>query len=424
MKVLIVVHDYLPDHLGGTELHAHQVAVELQRRGHTAVAAFTERRPDRPEGELTEGELDGVRTIEMVHSREYEHVRQTFQPGFSSKVFEGILERERPDVVHFHHLAFWGAECLSVARRLGIPVIVTLHDYWTICDAATLLKKNGEVCTAGPKRQCSECIEWYPYPHNHPDSRLFRYRFREELRARFELHEHHLKHVPVVIAPSRFLIDKLIEAGLIVEAQAKVLKTGYPGERRPARVAPAEGPLRLGYVGGIYESKGVHVLVEAMGHLQEMGVPATLEIFGILEWFPDYVERLRVMSEGLPVEFKGRYEPDQVDQVLDRFDALVVPSVWYENMPITIHEAFRNGLPVLASDFGGMAEAVKEGQGGRLFPRGDARALARMVAELHADRGQLEKLAAARPPIPELTEVVDELLRVYARVQTNAEVNA
>lgn len=424
MKVLIVVHDYLPDHLGGTELHAHQVAMELQQRGHSVVSAFTERRPDRPEGEVTEGELDGVRTLEMSHSREYGHVRETFQPKFSAGVFEQILLRERPDVIHFHHLAFWGAECLSVAKRLGVPVVVTLHDYWTICDAATLLKKNGEVCTQGPKRRCSECIEWYPFPHNHPDSRLFRYRFREELRARFELHEHHLKHVPVVIAPSRFLIDKLIDAGLIVEAQAKVLKTGYPGERRAARTPSSTGPLRLGYVGGVYESKGVHVLVEAMGHLSEMGVSATLEIFGILDWFPDYVERLRAMADGLPVEFRGRYEPDQVDQVLDRFDALVVPSVWYENMPITIHEAFRNGLPVLASNFGGMAEAVVEGRGGRLFPRGDARALAGLVAELEADRPQLERLAAASPPVPELTEVVDELLRVYESVREAAGVRA
>ena len=92
---------------------------------------------------------------------------------------------------------------------------------------------------------------------------------------------------------------------------------------------------------------------------------------------------------------------------------LVVPSVWYENMPLTIWEAFRNGVPVVTSDFGGMAEAVRDGQSGLLFPRGDARALAAGLGRLAADRTLLARLARGRPDVPDMGPIVDRLLEVY-----------
>ena len=71
MRVLVALHDYLPAHAGGSEVHAHEVARELARRGHEVSAAFTERDLSREEGTLVRGELDGVRTFEVVHQREY-----------------------------------------------------------------------------------------------------------------------------------------------------------------------------------------------------------------------------------------------------------------------------------------------------------------------------------------------------------------
>ena len=77
MKIAVVVHDYLPRHVGGTEIHAHQVARELVARGHEVLAIHTERDLDAPEGDLRDGEFEGVRTIELVHQREYADVRES-----------------------------------------------------------------------------------------------------------------------------------------------------------------------------------------------------------------------------------------------------------------------------------------------------------------------------------------------------------
>ena len=419
MKILVVVHDYLPAHLGGSELHAHQTAVELARRGHEVTALFTERDLSAEQGELRRGELDGVATIEAVHQREYEDVRETWVQARSAEVLDRVLDELRPDVVHFHHLALWGSRCLRVAREAGCRVLLTLHDYHLVCDRATLLRSDGELCTGGPTGDCTDCLRDHPLlPERHPGGA---HRTPEALLAlaaiaRREQHANDLASVRRVICPSRFLADLFVEAELLRPEQVVVLEAGYPGPRREPRPAPpADGPatpLRVGYVGGIYPSKGLHVLVDAMGHLRD--APVELHVHGILDWFPDYVDALRRAATGLPVHFHGRFEPARLDDVLAGVDVLVVPSVWYENMPITIQEAFRNGLPVVTTDLGGMAEAVEHGVSGLTFPRGDARALADRLRALASDRALLARLAAGRPPITTLEEVVDELERLYA----------
>jgi glycosyltransferase involved in cell wall biosynthesis len=155
----------------------------------------------------------------------------------------------------------------------------------------------------------------------------------------------------------------------------------------------------------------VHVLVEAFGHLR--GAPLELDVHGHLDWFPDYVQGLQRAAEGLPVRFHGPFDPPRLDEILTSVDVLVVPSVWYENMPITIQEAFRNGIPVVVTDLGGMAEAVEHDVSGLVFPRGDARALAERLRALATDAALYDRIAAGRPAVPTLAEVVDRLEEIY-----------
>ena len=415
MKLLTVVHDYLPLHLGGSEVHAHQATAEMARRGHEVASLFTERDLSAPEGDVRTGELDGVRTIEVVHQREYGDLRETFEQRFAQESFRAVVAGERPDLVHFHHLSVWGTGCLAVARELGAKVVVTMHDYHPLCDNAVLLRDDGELCTAGPKGECVECLRRHPlraerWPETgglDGDALL-----AHAARTRFEKHRADLALADRVVCPSRFLADVFVEAGVLREEQVVVMKAGYPGELRdPRRSDPAE-PLRVGYVGGHYRSKGVHVLVEAFRHLE--GVAARLDTHGVLEWFPDYVAELEELARGLPVALHGPYDPADVDRVLAGFDVLCVPSIWYENMPITIQEAYRNGLPVIATDLGGMREAVEDGVSGLTFPRGDAAALAGCIRRLAEDRELLLRLAGGRPHVPTLEEIVDGLEALYA----------
>ena len=94
-------------------------------------------------------------------------------------------------------------------------------------------------------------------------------------------------------------------------------------------------------------------------------------------------------------------------------DLLVVPSVWFENSPLVIHEALAAGTPLLVSDLGGMAELVEEGRGGWRFRTGDAQELADRLAALLADRSPLDTILASRPTIPTFAQHAREVEALY-----------
>jgi glycosyltransferase involved in cell wall biosynthesis len=412
LRILIVLHDYLPLHTGGSEIHAHQTGAELARRGHEVSSLFTERDLSRSAGQERRGLLDGVRTIEVVHQREYADVRETWEEAPSRGPLERVLAELRPQVVHFHHLALWGSGALRTARAAGARVLVTLHDYHLLCDAATLLRPDGELCTEGLEGGCTACLRRHPVLSERWDGLAGEVLWRRAARERFERHRSDLARAHVVLSPSRFLARQFERAGFLAPGTCVILKAGYPGPVLPPRVREPSRPLRVGYLGGIYSSKGVHVLVRAFRHLR--GEPVELHVHGHLDWFRDYVAGLRREAEGSPVHFHGPFDPREVDRVLSGLDLLVLPSVWYENMPITIHEAYRHGIPVVVTNLGGMAEAVEHGVTGLTFPRGDERALALAVRTLARDAELYDRLARNRPRVPTLGEVVDRLEELYS----------
>jgi|FLOH01.1.fsa_nt_gi glycosyltransferase involved in cell wall biosynthesis len=418
MKVLITIHDYLPLHLGGSELHAHQVAKELLRKGHEVNVLFTERDLERPEGDFTEGEFEGVPTIEVVHSREYPDLRQTWEQTFFAEVFRAQLLRLRPDVVHFHHLSLWGAKCLEVAREEGVRTVLTLHDFNLICSNSVLLKEDRDLCDGGGERgDCSTCL---------PADLLREERWQADsladalqcaARERRSFHQRVLQCADVVVSPSQTLIDRFQVAGMLRAQRTELLMYGYPGDRALARVRDMAAPLRVGYVGGIYPSKGVHVLVDALAKLAEVspvGPGIELVIHGHMDWFPDYSAGLLDAAQGsASIEFAGPFPAGEAARILAGFDVLVVPSIWYENRPITISEAFLAGVVPVVTDLGGMAESVRNGVDGLVFPRGDSAALGAALLRLAHEPGLFDKLSAGRPDLPDIPAVTDTLLGFY-----------
>ncbi len=110
------------------------------------------------------------------------------------------------------------------------------------------------------------------------------------------------------------------------------------------------------------------------------------------------------------------FDNRKVRQVHAGLDVLVVPSVWYENSPTVILEAYAAGTPVLVSDLGGMAELVQDGVSGFTFSTGNAAALAGLLQRLMDHREDLEALRAACPPSKPWNKKWRELVGVYRQV--------
>ena len=126
---------------------------------------------------------------------------------------------------------------------------------------------------------------------------------------------------------------------------------------------------------------------------------------------PDYERALRAIPTNGNVQFHGAFSHDDIPAILAKLDAVIVPSLWYENRPFVILEARQVGVPVIASRLGGLAEAVEEGRDGWLFEPGDA---ADLAARLQACVDAPETLAAldTRPP-PDIAENYDRILECY-----------
>ena len=137
---------------------------------------------------------------------------------------------------------------------------------------------------------------------------------------------------------------------------------------------------------------------------------------GDLASHPDYSEQLRTLAAGDPrIVFHGRFEPTQLGDVLCTLDCVTVPSLWYENTPFTVLEALQFGLPVVASDLGGISEVVRDGKNGLLFRAGEVDALTAALEKLARGPALLRKLSR-NTDVPTVFSDVAWLQKLYAEM--------
>ena len=221
-------------------------------------------------------------------------------------------------------------------------------------------------------------------------------------------------HVSLFVAPSAALGDEYLALGLPPD-KLRVADYGFvPLDRRRRQRGST---LRIGFVGTLAWHKGAHVLLEAV-----RGLPLArldVRLAGDVHVFPDYVADLRRLAEGLPVTFTGRFERADAARIYATLDVLVVPSLWPENSPLVIHEAFMAGVPVVGARIGGIPELVRDGATGLLCDAGSATALSDALRMLVDEPDRVREFRARILSAPGVKTIADEALeweRTYAEV--------
>jgi glycosyltransferase involved in cell wall biosynthesis len=184
-----------------------------------------------------------------------------------------------------------------------------------------------------------------------------------------------------------------------------------------AERVPDDSLMRIGYIGQLAKHKGVDVLVEAFHHLRAREKAPQLMLYGDPDQFPRFVRRLREQAgKRQDIVFGGRFDHSQIRRIHAGMDVLVVPSVWYENSPNVILEAFATGTPVVVSRLGGMAEMVTDGVNGFQFEAGNARDLARVLQRFVDQPDLAATLGPSSPPVKTVQQEIEELVEVYAGI--------
>jgi glycosyltransferase involved in cell wall biosynthesis len=233
------------------------------------------------------------------------------------------------------------------------------------------------------------------------------------------------------VAPSRFLVERYVDWGVPAE-RIMYEENG----RRPIATSgelPSTEPIprRLGYFGQFTAFKGADVLLKAMQLLAERGprpgsksaLRPTLRLHGAnIEHQPDEFQQLfRSLLEtaGDDVTLVGRYQPEELAALMREVDWVVVPSIWWENAPLVIQEAFAHGRPVICSDIGGMAEKVTDGVSGLHFRAGDPASLAATIDRAIHTPGLWDQLRFGIPEVHSLDAHVDHLSDLYDAVRAD-----
>ena len=415
MKILAVVHQFLPKHRAGTEIHTDQLARALRARGHEVVILACEHTASRRQYSLAEREYRGTRVIEAAFAHGIDDFERTYSNPEMNRVVGEIVRREKPDLVHFQHTMFFGFDAVRAAADAGVPVVATLHEYWLLCHRGTFLLENLQLCEKGPRPDlCAECgskVPLVPERYGRTDRALA---LPLAMDRRGKTVADRARFVELFLAPSRFLRERFVASGLVEPHRIVVVEHGLPAVPPFPHYQRKEGePIRIGYVGTIADYKGLEVFVRAANRLADL--PNEIQIHGALDWFPQFVERAKALGANPRLQWMGGFPSERGAEILAGIDLLVVPSLWYENAPVTILEAFREGVPVLASDLGGMRESLTRG-GGAVFARGDDEDLARKLRFYATSPDAYEELCLSVPRVRSDAEMAEETETYFMRV--------
>ena len=444
MRVLFAAHQFFPESRAGVELVTLGLAKELKARGHEPFVLAAKR--SLPGGlrpyETEDYEYDGipVRRVGRPEEGPARPYRLNYRnEKMAEKAREYALEVE-PDVVHAMHLQGLSASIVPTFKDLGLPVVFTAADFWTVCPVVDLRRHDGAMCEGPETHHCVRCVA-----ARNPDPRVRRradlpgaavraagllsrtplVRFSGALRQVADVRERparireRVEGVDRLLAYTRLTEDLLSRNG-VGAGNALVSPYGIDGDRlgeAGARRGPS-GTLRVGFVGTLAPHKGPDLLVEAFRTLPS-DLDATLRVHGGGEGYEEYVEELRALAGGDGrISLPGPFPREELGEVLAGTDVLVVPSRWYENGPGVVFEAFAAGAPVVATDLGGMSEFVRHGENGLLFRLDDADDLARQLRRLVEEPGLLARLKGGIRPVKTVGEYVGELEEVYAGLAT------
>ena len=424
MNILMVTMQYGYAYTQGTERYVAMLSECLRERGHQVTILGGDPLGTRPKAQLG-NPVPGEPNMLAYPTRGWMSIQ-----GLPPKQLDTLLRRICPDIVHLNTPAHVGIGIMAACKRVGIPCIVTVHDYWWVCPKGTLLQPDGAICDGRPGwSTCIRCLaadhprRWVRRLANLtsvvsplllkmyctramfrgmsiPDMWRWLYR-RKYLIRQLDLANY-------IVFPSKAIAQ--VTAAYLSHRRWRVIPNGltriwFDNPRVDNSEAKPPEALTIGYSGALAAHKAPHLLLDAVRllgwkrtHVRLAGSPADIA----------YDSRLRQAAEGLSVEFVGRLTADEMPAFLRSLDMLAMTSVWPENCPYSVLEAQAAGVAVVGSRAGGVVEMISDKR--LLFEPGSSEGLAAAIdfARKNPQAGRSAKPSTAE----QMTDAVEEIYRV------------
>ncbi|MHC4375770.1 MAG: glycosyltransferase [Planctomycetota bacterium] len=430
LRIGFLTNGWDPD-LGGVVSHTRDLARRFSERGHRVHAlcldtsgrfapftAFDQPDPHAHVRRVAYGYGDHSQLFDLLHHRRLRDM------------VAGWLSENRLDVVHVHHLTGFGGGAVEAIRAAGVPVVMTLHDYWMLDPRGQLFGRRGRAIDPDPESVLTEVAATWPHllPSNGAAStdHLGRAILDDlELMRAYRKYAEEVLQLPFrLLVPSAAAMNVFLRAGFR-EDRFEVVENGVEVEDLRNEVTarrqelPPRQDVRLGILGTVLPSKGALELAEAAVAAHAAGwLPASfrVEVYGNQPPYhgdTGYVQRLRELSEHHACVHLGEsYEGAQLPELLANLDGVAAPSLWEEVYGLTVREARAAGLPVLVSDAGALGDLVTEG-GGTCVARHDRQGWMQALRQF-ADPAQRAAWRAQDVQPRSTMDMALQLERVYA----------
>jgi glycosyltransferase involved in cell wall biosynthesis len=403
---ILMLSEFYPPLIGGTERHVQTLARELVRRGHHVAIATLEHQGS-PVFENDEGvHVYRLKGWHRALTPFYQDATRQFHPPLPDPgLMAGlrrVVEKEHPDIVHtrgWMSYSFAGLKSWSKAK-----LVITMHDYSLCCPAVGYLH-NGRVCTGPDYFKCLKCAS------EHYGSKGKALLLASGLKLSSHLHQFADKYIAVSTAVrdacknvtgkppkpievvSTFIADTVVDEAYSIE--------------RPAYLPPQDNYLL--FVGKQSVHKGLDILLEAYAGLSDLA-PLVLML-------SDFGETPRKFPDGVTVVRNVPHA--QVMRGWMHCAIGVVPSIWPEPFGQVVVEAMMCGKPVVASAVGGIPDIILNGESGLLVEPGDAIGLQEALRELLLDpdkRVRMGRVGQQRAHLFTVGNVADRIEQIYAEL--------
>lgn len=313
--------------------------------------------------------------------------------GMASRWFGRRYRREvrrlvrgfRPDVIHAHNVWMRLSPLpLEIGRATGVPVAMTVHDYNWVCPRKWMITEDDRPCDRGFGRRCAvsacrgshEGRVWIPYNA----LRYMKTAWHRRMLTRW---------VDRFISPSRHLAEWM-ERSLNLDEVVHI--PNFAPEPRGGTARSVENPRILAFAGRLSREKGVDVLLRAMRRVTSKVPDARLVVAGDGPQRRHLEDLSASLELGGSVGFAGALGPDELEDFYNDAGLLVLPTLWMENCPVSVLEAFAHGRAVVATRIGGVPELVDDGRTGMLFEAGDDRDLGDRLVQLLSEPSRIRDM--------------------------------
>ncbi len=435
LKIIYIVHQFLPHHRHGTELSTYEMAKALQRFNHQVYIFAAEKGNFQREITIEDEIYDGLPIWRVYFNPRTEN--SLLSHAGLDYVFSQFLDKVKPDIVHIQHIANLSLSLITVARSRGIPVVMHARDYFLICARLFFFRSDGTTCVkSNLASDCLNCLQesipistgmkikslMLAIKQNWRKRRSYSLVFSKVITSLVYriLPPLQLNTENQIVFRNKIICEQLSKVNYVLiactdikkhyreylnlpEAQLKVLPMTVDTSTCLFKIRHIDKlPLRFGFVGKFTRWKGVHVLINAFQQISPH--KAEVHIYGEPSWtdISDicYYLQNRETANIPNIHFHTPgFSRSELSRVYESFDVLIVPSMGIEPFGRVVVEAFASGVPVICSNIGGPAEQVTHGLDGYHFEVGIVKSLIMIINKLISNPAKIKELSNnIKPP--------------------------